>query len=750
MTAAQRRHAAIVLAGFGLAVILLLPLMIVGVPAYLHDWSWPPDAAGARTHLLQGWSAWLDDGIGYPNPYPTALPHYLVLGWMTAIVPSRALLALLLVASFTIAFVSAVAFARRTFGLRAGAIACGVLYAAAPLALTELLSGHLSYIQAYAVFPVFALALREAHAGRRWIGLGALAVAVTAPQVQFLAFDALYMAIALATRAARPAAARNISLLALPMIVPVLLGPTLNAHGGAGIFVHQHALIDWEREQSAPPLDALMGLGYFTRYVSRLALPYTTYALLLVTLCAAFGAALRARVSADARALVICGACGWLLVIGLNGPLAPLAIWAFENVTPMSVFREIFNVMVLFWFPVCVLAGVGLERLPRRLAVALCVVVAAVLATPWATYGRYFVPAPDPAALRAVASIAADAQAQGVPAGRVVWWPTLQPIGPRGRAQGGSDPLGQTPLAATRPLYEYQPNGAYGTAVALATLGRWDEAATILRWLGVRYIVTRRGIVSYANGTPQDTPAPSGRAVRRLGAADGFDVYGLAGARALITVEPDVAPTEVQTTPFEASRRQAVPEPGVLVEAFPYLWRAPATADCGDSAVLGDAATIAAQGGRWVLAAPLTGDRCAWLTASALRAAGSVLYVAAGSANAPTPRGNLPAMPLAEPSSLIATEGRWRARLTSPQAGLLVVRTSFDARWRADIDGRDAGAARRWNGFPAWPIGRGPHAVDLRYSGEAPIRAALVVALLGIVLAATLAAWPERRGAQPM
>ena len=65
-------------------------------------------------------------------------------------------------------------------------------------------------------------------------------------------------------------------------------------------------------------------------------------------------------------------------------------------------------------------------------------------------------------------------------------------------------------------------------------------------------------------------------------------------------------------------------------------------------------------------------------------------------------------------------------------------------------DHSDAGTARRWNGFPAWPIGRGPHAVDLRYSGEAPIRAALVVALLGIVLAATLAAWPERRGAQPM
>jgi hypothetical protein len=704
-----------------------------------------------RAHLLGGWSAWLDDGMGYPNPYPTALPHYLVLGWLTPFVPSRVLLALLLIAAFAAAFVSAFAFARRTFGLGAGAVACGVLYAAAPLALTELLAGHLSYIQAYAVFPLFALALREANGSRRWIGLGALAVAVTALQVQFLAFDALYAAIALATRAARPAAARNIALLALPMIVPVLLGPTLNAHGGAGIFVHQHALADWEREQSAHPLDALMGLGYFTGYVERLALPYTTYALLLVTACAAFGAVLRARSSPDARALVVCAVCGWLFVIGLNGPLAPLASWAFENITPMSVFREIFNVMVLFWFPVCVLAAVGLEQLPRRYAVALSAVVVAVLATPWATYASYFAAAPDPAALRDAAALAAaDARTEGGPAGRVVWWPALQPIGPRGRAQGGSDPLGQTPLAAEKPLYEYQPDGAYGTAVALATEGRWDDAAAILSWLGVRYIVTRTGIVSYASGMPRDTPSPNGHAVRLIAATHGFDVYRLSAARALITVEPDVASSTVEATPFQASRRQDVPAPGVLVEAFPYLWQAPAVADCGEHAVLGEASTLAAQGGRWVLAAPLHGDRCSWVTASSLRAAGAALYVAAGSATAPARRGELPAAAIAEPASLIAGGARWRAQLIVPQAGLLVARTTFDARWRAEIDGRDAGDAQPWNGFPTWRIGGGAHAVELRYSGEGPIRAALLVALLGVVLAATLAALPDRRPAQPM
>ncbi len=72
--------------------------------------------------------------------------------------------------------------------------------------LTKLIAGHLSYLQAYAAFPVFALALREGATSRRWCAAGALAAAITTLQAQFLGFDFAYALIALAFGAAAPRA----------------------------------------------------------------------------------------------------------------------------------------------------------------------------------------------------------------------------------------------------------------------------------------------------------------------------------------------------------------------------------------------------------------------------------------------------------------------------------------------------------------------------------------------------------------
>jgi len=692
---------------------------------------------------MQGWQPWLDDGMGRPNPFPTALPYFVVMGWATSLLAPRVELALFLVAIFVAAFGFATLFARRAFGLGWAAYACGVLYLVGPVVLTKLVAGHLSYLQAYAVFPLFALGLREGAHSVRWSAAGALAAAVTALQAQFLGFDAAYALLALACGAVRPAGVARVALLGVPLVLPVLIGPTVNALGGAGTLSPEHANVAWEVAQSSDPLLAIVGLGYFTHYVNDLTVAGTAGLIAVVPLLALAGV-VATRLSADARALVASLAAGWLVVAGLNGPLGPVLAALFEHVTPASLFRELYDATVLIWFPLAVLAAVALQRLGGVTLAAATVALGVALAPPWAAYGGYFTAAPSPERLARVAALADSDAAPG----RVVWWPALQPIGPASNRQGGSDPLARTRLAGELPLYEYQPDGTDGAAVSLAANGRWDAARRDFAWLGVRHVVVREGLVSFASGAPRATPGPGG-ALEAVGSSGSFTVYRVGGARGLVTVEPGVPDAAPPPRPYAPSRTETVPRPDAIVAAFPYIWETPAAASCGPDAVIGGGATLAGAGGPWIFAAPPGQDDCRWRPASSLAAQPRTLFVAGGSADSPGPPGTRPRSPLATATSLRERPGHWAAVVDAPRAGLLVVRTAYDARWRAEADGRDLGPPREWFGFPAWPIGAGRHAIVARYGGAAIVLVALVISLAAQAVAAALIAWPAGRAIRP-
>jgi len=82
---------------------LLAPFLLHnGIPAYIHDWSWPPDQAGLRAMTARAASAWVPDGLGAPNIFPSALPQF-YLEWLLAWpLPSKAVLDLLLILTFAI------------------------------------------------------------------------------------------------------------------------------------------------------------------------------------------------------------------------------------------------------------------------------------------------------------------------------------------------------------------------------------------------------------------------------------------------------------------------------------------------------------------------------------------------------------------------------------------------------------------------------------------------------------------------
>ncbi len=724
---------------------MLLPILRIGVPAYMHDWTWPPDAAGLRAQLLQGWEPWLDDGLGRPNPFPTAFPFFVVMGWSTALVPSRVELALLLFAVTIGAFAAATAYARRVYGLRGAAYVCGALYAAGPVLLTKLVAGHLPYLEAYAAFPVFALALREARTSRRWLAAGALAAAFTALQPQFLGFDALYALVALATRTTSPSVVLRLGALALPVLVPVLVGPTVNALGGEGYFAQQHAVVAWERDQSGDLLESLAGIGYFTHYVARLSPPGAVGLFTVFPLLALGGIAAGWKV-AETRTLLAAAVGGWLIVVGLNGPLAPLFAALFANVTPVSLFRELYDASVLLWFPTAVLAGLAAARLGRLAAAPAALAALAALVPPWASYGGYFMAPPAPARLAQISHAVAGAALGPT---RVVWWPALQPMGPPAGESRGTDPLARTPLDGALPLYQYQPQGANGEAVSLAANGRWSEAANVFAQLGVGYVVVRDGLESFASGAPRATIAP-GPALQRLAADGGFTVYRVPAARALVSVESPVSGGPLSAPHrYVPSRTEATAAPDRIVAAFPYAWRSPAAGGCGADSVIGGGAVLARAGGAWVYAAPLDAATCRWLPAAALAAQRRTLFVAGGWADAPQPVPAVPARSLAAATSVRERPGRWEATVAAPRDALLVVRVAYDRRWRARADGRDLGTPLRWFDFVAWPIATGRHAVVATYGGAPPVFAALTISLAGMVALVVLICLPEPRPQPP-
>ncbi len=300
-------------------------------------------------------------------------------------------------------------------------------------------------------------------------------------------------------------------------------------------------------------MGAVTGLGYFTRDVPRLD-PTRLVMLLAVIPVLALRGAIAERAAPAARALVTIAVCGWLVVIGFNGPLAPILDALFTNVTAARSTASCSTRACWYGFRrraggrrhgAATAAGRGdlrggggrragtrlgrLRRLLRPAALAGCV---------------------D----RGIALVSGDA----APPGRVVWWPSLQPIAPVGRREGGTDPLARTPLGTALPLYEYQPLGIDGYAVSLAANGEWPAAAPQFAWLGVRYVVVRDDLASLASGRPR-AATPPGDALVRVGNRGPFTVYRVPNVRPLITVEPATADSDPSLNRFAASSSEAIP-----------------------------------------------------------------------------------------------------------------------------------------------------------------------------------------------
>ncbi len=302
-------------------------------------------------------AAWVPDGLGAPNVFASALPQF-YLEWLLAwIVPSKAVLDLLLVA--TVAFgIAGGAFAARTLLAIAPrwALLCGFFYMAGPVAIAKFVAGHTSYLEGYAVLPfVVALMLRKEPKNRRlWLLLTGLALAFSSVQLQIFGLALLILIFAILFRRRTVIDAVLIVLIAVPLLLPALLGATVLAQPSHGALSMQRAVLSWQLQQSVAPLEAFEARGYFVHYYELLTQFWLQHVLLLFPLCAIFAVIELRRDVRTIALLVILALIAWLTATGLRGPLHELWRVLFTRVSALSVYRELYDVMALYWL-VCVL-----------------------------------------------------------------------------------------------------------------------------------------------------------------------------------------------------------------------------------------------------------------------------------------------------------------------------------------------------------------------------------------------------------
>jgi len=700
----------------------------------MHDWAWPPDAAGLRAMTARGLVAWIPDGLGAPNAFPTVLPQFYLEWLLSWVLSPKVVLDALLLATFTLGILGAAFAARTLLALESRwALVCGFFYMAGPVTLAKFVAGHTSYLEAYAVLPFFVgLALQKRVERRRlWLILSALALAFSSVQLQIFGLEVLVLLLGVVFRRRTPKEAALIALVALPIVLPAIFGALVLSRPTHGALSMQRAVLTWQLQQSVPPLEATQGRGYFVHYYELLTPFWLQHVLLIFPLCALFGLAGLRREMRTAALLVTLALIAWLTATGLRGPLHALWSQVFLHVSVSSLYRELYDVMALYWL-ICVLLAASFWREQR--AVAWLFVVFGL----WATLPSWVgAPALLGWAPPATAIAQLDEAANRLPPGRILWWPAQQPLGPPNRPVGGADPLAYTPLAGDKPIFEYQPYGLFAAALTEMQQGRWHLAEPLFSQLGIVAIGDRADIASFVSGRATAAKRIPRNASRTLLPRIGnVQLAVLKNAASVLSLQKEAAFTQLPE-PFDRSVANNVPGKGRLVAAYPYYWMTPAIGLCGPSSVLGFRDDLLRLQRKWYFIAPLTSQgSCRWISRLALaRWSSNALLVGGGGAGHPLPtpstaRPQIAGLVTVQHASSDEIEGTMR----SATAGVLVFRNDFDPRWTLMLEGKKT-AARLVEGFAnGWTVPAGIHHFAVEFSPTPYLRVALVVGFTWLIV----------------
>lgn len=457
-----------------------------GIPAFRHDWQWP--FLGEQLTQLPRLDISLIHPMSVsPNPYVGIIPAHAVLAVAATLMPSKLVLILYLVGVFALSFLGATRLTLAVFP-EAGkfALLAGMIYAGNPVAFNKLVAGHYYYLGAFALFPWGVKALLLCRNRYRDGLLPGILFGLTNIQLQFIALSAL--AIVTSILLLRRWRSGTISLaVLLTTTLPQILAP---------IFMHNESVLamqqtnsHWLDNNSALLIDALRGIGYAPHYYESVASRLELQSLWLLPAISASALLIRSRRKQVVTLLVV-SLLFCIIISGTRGPASELVGRIFEF-GPTSLFRELYHLAVVPSLVWAILVPIVVRKVFERsravgmvLAIACSIEALPLIANSYTTLLPQF----DYGTMQlAVLSALPD------DAGRVVWLPARQPLGP-GSAVGGVDPFG-LPTHRHDSLFEFWPDNLFSAA-----LNRVEDDSGLssesFAALGVKYIVLRHGFVS--------------------------------------------------------------------------------------------------------------------------------------------------------------------------------------------------------------------------------------------------------------
>jgi hypothetical protein len=339
--------------------------------------------------------------------------------------------------------------------------ALAVFALANPWVYTQVVAGHVPMLIAYAATAVIVAELVH---GRYRQALIVPAAGLLITQIQFfLVAGTILFAFALRNRWKR------VAIVLVAAALPIGTGILTSASSLSAI----PRSSSWEYYQSVPIRQAALLRGYFAGYDAAFHWPQD------IGLCIFAAAALIGFLTVRSAAGRLAGtaiACLLVAVSIFRGPLHDVAAAVYASLPPLSVFRELYDLLGFVALGYVVLAACAAAR--WRFLHYPIVLAALLLVLPWTgTLWQFWVAAEQLPTL-------------DVPApdnSRFAMLPALQPLVFLGRGSGVDPdqyarPSGRTPLNPY--LIEYP------TATALLTYAH-DGSVEPLRRLGVRWVFTR-------------------------------------------------------------------------------------------------------------------------------------------------------------------------------------------------------------------------------------------------------------------
>ncbi len=455
-----------------------------GIPAYRHDWQWPPYPELLRSFAESKLYAWSWSDLGTANISLQVHPYYALIALSSLALSSKAVLCLV-IGLCTFAAAYGAARLSQIYGSegRACPEIAAILFALSPFIINELVAGHLEVIAAAAALP---WVLYTASRDNRLCNLGfALALGWTTLHLQYLIFA---VALVVIVYGLRPFFRHYII---CPALAAILL-PQLWALRRPEANSATHSMmtsVPWLAAQSQSMTTALTGAHYFAHYWEA-ATASVGFLQLSPWLYPAGIAGILFLGIPRSRAIAVAFLAAVFVLSAEDGPLSIL----FRAATKFSVatlFREPYHVAAVIELLGAVALSAVFCRLPKVARVvggAGCLVL---FASPFLML-RVFSQTASVYPGIAIEKVLLRESRIGTPA-RMFMPPGFSPVGLQGAEIGGADPLAFS-LGDMVPLWSYRPSGEMPSVIWEFTQTRPRRA--LFKELGVASILVRPGLQS--------------------------------------------------------------------------------------------------------------------------------------------------------------------------------------------------------------------------------------------------------------